>query len=290
MRYEPFGVCRICGQYRKLSREHFPPKGAYNQGEFKLKRINEYKTTQSLIWHEKWRSGGNAKYRTCVKCNNDTGVWYARYYIDFARACEPYARPRFAGAIGHIPMTPFYPLRVVKQAVCSILVSSQLETELGKLSTVCAPSRALLGPPPNALIDLSAVSPVLPALRDFVLDPHARGLPQGVKLYLYLVASLVGRSSGFGVIGREDTGTFAVFSELAWFPLGWVLLVDGIVDEPIRDVTWWAQYDFDYQSTLHELAISCQWAVGSPLEFRSPDEIEETRIKNVEFLRSVGRA
>lgn len=291
-----FGLCRICGKYGKLSREHLPPKGAFNKGEFKIKSINEYRTARNrvrnargLVWNEKWRGGGNAKYVTCVKCNNTTGAWYAQDYIDFATACEPFARPRFAGIIGHIPTIPFYPLRVVKQAICSILAASQTEHDGERTDIVAAPSRALLGHrPPDYLKDLSPAFRVLPQLRQFVLDRDAKGLPEGVRLYLYLVASLHGRSSGFGSIAREDTGTYAVFSELAWFPLGWVLLCEGTVEEPIRDVTWWTQYDYDQQWTIDELSVSCQWAVGGPLEFRSPQEIEETAAENQLFLKRMG--
>lgn len=273
------GICAICGKYKKLSREHFPPEGAFNEGEFKIKSINQYETRGSLVWHEKWRSGGNARYVTCEKCNNDTGGWYARAYNDFAHACQPYARPKNAGFIGYIDTIPFYPLRVVKQAICSILASSDPD-ETRELSAVCSPARSHLGPPPAYLKDTSAVYKVLPALRGFVLDREAKGLPEGVRLYLYIVAGLAGRSTGFTVMANESEGEYAVFAELAWPPLGWVLLFDGEVAEPIREVTRWAECNYAEQWPLKEISVSCQWAEGDPLDFRSPDAIAKTRERN----------
>lgn len=284
------GTCRICGEMKKLSREHFPPKGAFNSRQFKIISVNEYKTRKGIIWKEKWYDGGNAKYRTCVECNTKTGSWYGRYYIEFAQACEPFARPRNAGIIGHVDTIPFYPLRVVKQAVCSILASSQTEQDFGKLSTTTSPLRAYWGPPPSSILtDLSAAAKVLPALREFVLNREATGLPDGVKMYLYLVAGLKGRSSGFNVMVNERENTFAVTSEFAWFPLGWILLCDGVLNEPIREVTEWAKFDYNFQWPLPELGVSCQWIEGSILDFRNPEEIEKGRIKNEEFLKSIGR-
>ncbi len=284
------GICRLCGETKKLTREHFPPKGAFNNSQFKSTSVNQYKTKKGIVWHDKWYYGGNAKYRTCIDCNNNTGSWYAKDYIDFAQACEPFARPRNAGVIGYIDTIPFYPLRVVKQAICSILAASQTEHDFGNLSTATSPRRAYMGPPPDwILTDLSAAARVLPSLRKFVLNKEATGLPDGVRLYLYLVAGLKGRSSGFNVMANEREKTFAVNSELAWFPLGWVLLCDGVLNEPIRDVTKWARFDYNFQWKLPELAVSCQWTEGGIIDFRSPEEIEKGRIKSHEFLKSIGR-
>ena len=290
MRREILGYCRICGNHTKLTREHFPPKAAFNGKQFITTSVNLYKTKQGIMWQKKLRDGGNAKYRTCADCNIKTGSWYGTAYKEFAEACEPFARPRFARQIGHIDTIPFYPLRVVKQAICSILASAQTEHDFGKLSTVASSQRAILGPPPTKILtDLSAATRVLPALREFVSNKHATGLPKGVKLFLYLVAGLKGKSSGCGVMEDERDSTFAVTAEFAWFPLGWILLCDGVLNEPIREVTEWAKYDYNRQWPLNELSISCQWGEAGMLDFRSPQEIEEGRIKNEEFLKSIGR-
>lgn len=290
MSREILGYCRICGEYKKLSREHFPPKSAFNNGQFKTKSVNLYKTHQAIVWQEKWRDGGNARYRTCKDCNRKTGSWYGEAYRDFARACEPFARPKNARLIGFIDTIPFYPLRVVKQAVCSILAASQTEHDFGDLSAATSPRRALMGPPPDRILtDLSSVERVLPALREFVLKKESTEFPDSVKLYVYLVAGLNGRSSGFNVMVNEREKTFAVNSELAWFPLGWILLFDGVINEPIREVTSWTRSGYNEQWSLNELSISCQWTVGNPLDFSSPEQLERFRAKNEDFLRSIGR-
>ena len=98
----------------------------------------------------------------------------------------------------------------------------------------------------------------------------------------------MGRSTGFCSYANETTSARAVFSEFAWRPLGWVLLFDGEVDGSIREVTRWADWDYNAQWTSDILVISSQWAEGSPLDFRSPEQVAATRAANEQFLSGLG--
>src|ERR1044072_8831981 len=92
------GICVICQNYGKLSREHFPPKKAFNNESYKVQGVNLHKLNKGTVsWYEKWKHGGNARFVTCEKCNNLAGAWYAPSYIDFVTKIEPYSRPRNAG-------------------------------------------------------------------------------------------------------------------------------------------------------------------------------------------------
>ena len=147
------GHCVICGRFGKLSREHCAPKGAFNSGQFKSISINRHKTRGRIVTAEKWRDGGNTRFTTCQKCNNTTGGWYAKDYIDFAQACASPSISEPAGKICRIPTIPFYPLRVVKQVVCSLLALAHApeDTDPTDLTPVCAPRRKRIGGPATRL-------------------------------------------------------------------------------------------------------------------------------------------
>lgn len=270
------GGCKICGTYGKLTREHFPPKGAFNRDSFKVQGINEHKRVDdTLVWYETLRHGGNARYATCERCNNLTGDWYARDYIRFVNKIQPYARPKNVG-YGEIDVEDFYPLRVVKQVLCSFLALINPD-ENAELHTACAPSAKRDGdlPPRGLFANVSVAYKVLPELRTFVLDRNATGFPGGVRLYMYLVAQPAGRSSSIGVMGSNSTGKVAILSELAWWPVGWVLSFSGEPpDHPLLDITEWANlgYDTIVSATLR---LSCHWIQGKfPLDFRDPETVE----------------
>ena len=182
------GICVICGKEGKLSREHFPPKGAFNYDSFKVQSINEHKTKGQAVWKEKWKHGGNARYATCEQCNNNTGAWYAESYNDFVRKIEPYGRPRNVG-IGELDIVDFYPLRVVKQVLCSFLAAANPDEDR-ELTPMCAPSIRDIAPPAELFMDTSAAHKMLPEIRRLILDREATGLPEGFRLYMYLVANL----------------------------------------------------------------------------------------------------
>lgn len=280
------GVCRICQKYGKLSREHFPPKGAFNRDSFKVQGVNQHKRVDdTIVWYETLKHGGNARYATCEECNNLTGDWYARDYINFVNKIQPYARPMNVG-LGEIDVSDFFPLRVVKQVLCSFLVVINPDAK-AKLDAACAPSAKRDGnlPPPELFMDVSVAHKALPEIRRFVLDREATGLPEGVRLYLYLVAQPAGRTSSISVRGSRTTGEVAVLSELAWWPIGWVLFFHGESPlEPLLDVTEWA--DFGYSTVVSAtLRLPCHWIQGKfPLDFRDPNGVEEGVAKQQAIL------
>ena len=270
------GVCRICLNYGKLTREHLPPKGAFNRDSFKVQGINEHKRVDdTLVWYETFKHGGNVRLATCERCNNLTGDWYARDYINFVNKIQPYARPKNVGG-GEIDVADFYPLRVVKQVVCSFLTLINPD-ENAKLHAACAPSAKQDGdlPPAELFMDVSEAYKTLPELRRLVLDREATGLPEGVRLYMYLVAQPAGRSSSIGVMGSRTTGKVAILSELAWWPVGWVLSFHSEPpDEPLLDMTECANFGYN-KIVSATLRLPCHWIQGRfPLDFRDPETVE----------------
>ena len=271
------GVCRICDYYGRLTREHFPPKGAFNRDSFKVQGINEHKRVDdTLVWYETFKHGGNASYATCRQCNNLTGDWYARDYINFVNKLQPYAHPMNVG-IGEIDLCDFYPLRVVKQVLCSFLVAIDPD-ENAELEAGCAPSvkRDDKLPPSELFTDISVAYKALPQIRSLLLDREAIGLPESVRLYMYLVAQRAGRSSSIGVIASRTTGKVAILSEWAWWPVGWALFFSGEPWEPLLDVTDWANCGYRTTFVSATLRLPSYWIEGRyPLDFRHPKSVQQ---------------
>ncbi len=84
---ERTGECCICGLLGKLSYEHVPPEAAYND-----QRVFEQSLQEMLTAEEegrkpkgKWAQRGAGRYTLCEKCNVNTGVWYGKTYVNWAR-------------------------------------------------------------------------------------------------------------------------------------------------------------------------------------------------------------
>jgi hypothetical protein len=114
------GVCCICGTEGKLSFEHIPPRAAFNDNRI-------FEADIDALMNGKWTPGseptegkyaqrGAGRYSLCGKCNNDTGTWYGKAYVDVAKQ----AMSRLYASSGTMSLAyPYgmYPLRFLKQIV-----------------------------------------------------------------------------------------------------------------------------------------------------------------------------
>lgn len=89
-----FGICHICGQYGKLTREHIPPQSTFNAMRQKLcsvdtllqssSRDNLPPWDQSGLKYEQFQSG--VEFSTlCGKCNSLTG---GKYGIEYSKVVQ----------------------------------------------------------------------------------------------------------------------------------------------------------------------------------------------------------
>lgn len=273
-----YGICSICGTYDKLTKEHFPPKKAFNQDDYIVHSIDLHKTDRTVVWKRSVKQGGHFEYVSCVHCNNITGHWYADHYNEFAELCQPYARPMNVG-IGGFDVAGFYPLRVVKQVMAMMLVSSSPENNQ-RLSTFSAPRDEK----PNIDVDVSLAYRYRSAIRDFVLNRDAVGIPKPLRLYMYIVANGAGRKTGIGVMNTHNSEGILMSQEFAWWPLGWILVYDGEPDVFLSDVTGWAELPYNAKAAM-EILLRCYWIASNyPLDFASPDELEARQAKNLTRL------
>lgn len=164
-----YGICHICGEYKKLSYEHVPPETAFNncrvKGWHPLNLINVSPQDYDTQKYEQFQKGAGA-YTLCERCNNTTGKWYGDAFGWFAR--QGLENLRVKGDAVHLyHVFRIFPLRVIKQIVTMFF--SVRGRDLHKKQ---------------------------PDLVKFVLDKRGRYLNPDVRIYAYLNLGPHGRFMG----------------------------------------------------------------------------------------------
>ena len=115
-----YGTCHICGKYGKLSFEHVPPRKAYNEKPAHMAKGEEFirNITKANFEDIKTRiyQRGSGDYTLCEECNNDTGSWYGKSYLDWVYQAVAIIHYTSGKPTLHYPYFLF-PLRVIKQIV-----------------------------------------------------------------------------------------------------------------------------------------------------------------------------
>ncbi len=105
----------------------------------------------------------------------------------------------------------------------------------------------------------------------------SRGLPDYLKLHMYLRCHGGGRSSGIAGIMNTKTGSSSVVSEVSWWPVGWILAFDdsqGVVE---HNVSEWCKYGYGENRSV-TVKLLCHFAVTAyPMDFRSPEQVLKER-------------
>ena len=136
-------------------------------------------------------------------------------------------------------------------------------------------------PPKDAFAkmpDPAQLRAVYGELRSFVKRRNSKGLPSSVRLYTHAVANKgAGMQTGIFATGRRSTNKYFWAVVVGLWPIHWVLVLDGELDEDLLEVTDWATLDYKDKKT-QKVQIPCNWMVGKyPLDFRSPEVIKRTR-------------
>ena len=86
MKKNKIGKCAVCGEKRKLTFEHVPPRAAFNDKPIYVQNFSHLYDKTSHVYGKRMKSNkGFGEYTLCKPCNNNTGDWYARDFADFAK-------------------------------------------------------------------------------------------------------------------------------------------------------------------------------------------------------------
>lgn len=244
------GQCAICGQNRKLTKEHIPPQSAYINDEVLLMYVDKYAIESGEIrWKGKKRKGGLIRKVLCEECNTKTGGWYGTAYVDFTKQIAPHADSNHVGSIVTKSLQ-IYPARVAKQA-------------LSMFCSTCGP----------------AFADTYPEVRKRILDKYSRGKLGRFRLWLYIRSTKGGIVTGKTAFLDVVTSHINVISEVSFWPAGWILTFEGDKVPNSLEVTHWLDYTFDQELNML-VSLPCNWKVTMyPMDFRSPNQIEKSLLE-----------
>jgi len=241
---EEIGICKICGENKKLSFEHIPPRVAYNKTtEYYSFPQDEYYKTPNLLDFKpngKKIQGGLGFYCLCDECNNFLGQNYVRPFSDFVNIGMHLVQ-RYDFDLIHFKARKMNPLRILKQ-IASMFISISDPIFIQKC----------------------------PEILDFVLDPDQQVLPEKYRFYLYMTNEGQFRKFGFPTI----TNIHGVFCELAYSPFGYVLSIDN--KNEINNLTEITNFKNFSDNRTHEFGILLNkfpTHLHIPLDFRKINEI-----------------
>ena len=243
-----FGICRICGEYAKLSFEHIPPRKAFNDNRVTFETIQD-----SLSNRSKTSQKGMGDYSLCESCNNNTGSWYGAAFVKWTQqGFEWFSKIGGASEL-NLPFR-LMPLNVLKQILVMMLAMSTAE-RLNHLEEI----------------------------RRFVLNKEQKHLPPYLRIYTYFNLSSKPRFSSGVAVTRIDLGeTVFVDAEVALPPFGYVVvssfkpksrMLPDMLD--LYDITWFSEFDYNIWTSVFLRLPAKETHEAFPLDYRTKTEVEE---------------
>lgn len=254
------GVCKLCGKYKKLTFEHVPPQKAFNSFPVKVFSPAESLKIMSGQGDRKpWETdglqgriqqGGSGGFYLCEDCNNKSGAWYAREYVDFTKkvhscisACN---RNRMIDCGSFtLVLKDIYPLRILKAIM--VMFCDIYEGCFGDEK-----------------------------LRTFLLNKRAKGFDmEKYSLFLYLTGGPRLRKLPLQYRFMPGYGLLQVL-EISQYPLGLLLFINKpeTFQPPGIDISNFARFDYDAHCNYRLFKIPVL-KVNTPfvLDYRSKEEV-----------------
>lgn len=242
------GICWLCGAHRELTKEHFPPRSAFNNHPLVLQRIDEHASrTGSLVWKGRVERGLIVR-SLCGKCNNFAGARYGTHYADFIKRVAQSVEVVPAGS--RITVSVRRPLCVLKQILHGF---------------VSANGREFVQKNPW----------VVPFIR------HSRNQewPTHMQAYVFATNSRTGRTTGVaGYIDFFGGRSTRVVSELTLWPIGTVLAFTSVNESKLAPVHQWSKYGYDFVGPIDVQIPVNPVHTAYPLDFRDEAEVRKHAI------------
>jgi hypothetical protein len=242
------GICRVCGQYEKLTYEHVPPESAFNNESIVFQTLQDAVEGYS---HSKFRQGIGF-YSLCGQCNNKTGAWYGDEFVSWTR--QGFERlDKLGENAGRFAFTYYIkPLNVIKQ-VATMALATLPETTATHYSE----------------------------LRQFVLDRERKYLPPNRRFYVYFNRKGHPRlASGAVVVNVKTNRGSVVQSEIALPPFGYALCSQmknkKLIPDywKLCDISWFAEFDYNLWTGVHLLIPYLETHYPFPMDYRTEEEIK----------------
>lgn len=214
------GQCKLCGNFTKLTFEHIPPAGAFNNSPV------YFQDKENLLDKSSYRYGGRKKsnkgaggYHLCKTCNNNTGSWYARDYIDFAKQGAYVMTNRVYANDFICAEYIIKPLNILKQILLMFVA-----------------------------LDTSGYLIQIEGLRSFIQEKNNNDLPSNISVLMYFTGS-IGLRMPLSFSNMD--GYMRTLGEISYKPFGFHLNLDGpLIDRPYCDITFFSYQEIDELSSV----------------------------------------
>ena len=244
-------TCRICGRTDELSFEHIPPRKAFNDTGVLIAEMDfdQPLAIAGVPQGARTFQKGMGSYSLCAKCNNDTGAWYGKRFVEFCKkGMLILKRSDYRPSLYYFG--DIYPLAVIKQVVSMFLA-----------------------------INSSAFRDKYSDLAAFVLDRPRRYLDPMYRIYIYFNHGGMHRATPISakVDFKRSTMEYLktnLMTEISYPPFGYLMTIDSEPpDQTIVDVTYFSTYTYQEKKTLSMNYPVYPTYTFFPGDYRSIDKI-----------------
>lgn len=195
------GICRLCGKTKKLTFEHVPPEGAFNDQPSKVRSLEEiyksngykFEIVPEDIRNTRYtsRQRGTGDFYLCDECNTKTGSWYISEYVRFVRK-----------------------LAQVNAISLPLDINGYVEVTTGMIKPLNIFKAIMV-----MFCDINSFCIQDEMLKSFLLDKCSRAFDLNkYQVYMYLTNSLIELISPSYVVCRENK-VFSL-SKIVCYPVG----------------------------------------------------------------------
>lgn len=240
--------------FGKLSWEHVPPAAAYNARPLVL--ASQEQLREPGLWNGdrgKKQQRGAGAYTLCAKCNNDTGAWYGKEYVEWVyQALQVLDKVPADDELDALVAFRGKPLRFLKQ-VATMFFSVNQDGFAGRH----------------------------PELVHFVLDRRQAGLPPRYRFDMVMVRpGRIARSSGMFSRQNLETGELVFASEVAHFPFAFRFIESEETGPRHGPIEGFADSQLDETRDEWVRTIIGDLVTKFPSDYRSRARVERETARN----------
>ena len=225
-----FGKCAICKKFAELSREHIPPRCAFNKGRYKVLDGMEVIKKGGLPWVDNKetnsviRQGGYYKYSLCQLCNRKTGQFYANAYKDFVYILHnAFVSYNFKTNDLISIKLKIKPLNIIKQIISIFNTINPGVFEKHGLD-----------------------------IEKFLLNKENKDFCNDINFYIFLTKDgTIIPSQAICFLGNPKP---LILSEMCHYPLGIIMTIDSVKDDETCCINNFLEYEYDEEVEM-ELKI-----------------------------------
>lgn len=248
------GICRLCGENKKLTFEHVPPETVFNKGavrNFGLDVvIKDILKENKLPWEINYGKGkiqqrGRGGFYLCSDCNSCTGQWYVPEYSRFVHAIQ--------GAICQVGDQHFESLGLKIKRIKPLPIFKQVMTMF------CDINNGLMGDD---------------SLKEYILDKTNKSFNRNrYHLYAHIHSGALERMNGI-MIQATNYGIITL-TEISTYPLGFTLYIDkpqNYKPEGV-EITSFSEWDYEDEHDVEIIIPKLECNTMFSGDYRTKEEI-----------------